>query len=137
VITAQRFSPIFDIKCEWCDKSLMMISPEQVRAARALLRLDQDDLARRATVSVATVRRLEAADGLDRVVPATLDKLRRVLEAEGAEFIEGGVRRRRVPAADPTLFRDLEAISIESARQLAGYTLLTDADLYDEDGLPA
>jgi DNA-binding transcriptional regulator YiaG len=41
----------------------MLITPDQIRAARALLRMDQEDLARRANVSVVTVRRLEAPDG--------------------------------------------------------------------------
>ena len=116
----------------------MLIMPEQVRAARALLRLDQDELARRASVSVATVRRLEAADGLDRVAPATLDGIRQALEAAGAEFIEDGVRRRQKASPETeALYRDLLAISFESAKALAGHTLLTDDDLYDESGLPA
>lgn len=118
----------------------MLIMPEQVRAARALLRLDQDELARRASVAVATVRRLEAADGLDRVAPATLDGMRQALEAAGAEFIEDGVRRRQKASAEAeteALYRDLLAISLESARALARHALLTDDDLYDENGLPA
>ena len=45
----------------------MLITPAQIRAARALLRMDQDELARRANVSVVTVRRLEAPDGLSKV----------------------------------------------------------------------
>ena len=45
----------------------MLITPAQIRAARALLRMDQEELARRANVSVVTVRRLEAPDGLSKV----------------------------------------------------------------------
>ncbi len=37
----------------------MEITPEQIRAARALLRLEQVELAARAHVSVVTIRRLE------------------------------------------------------------------------------
>lgn len=116
----------------------MLITPEQIRAARALLRLEQDELARRAGVSVVTIRRVEAVDGVSRVAPATLEGVRHALESAGAEFIDHGVRRR--PPARPdadTLFRDLQDLSRESAARLAGQPLLTDADLYDESGLPA
>jgi predicted transcriptional regulator len=34
----------------------MIITPEQIRAARALLRMEQDELARRAQVSVARIQ---------------------------------------------------------------------------------
>ena len=73
----------------------MLITPEQIRAARALLRLEQDDLARRAKVSVVTVRRLEAPNGLSKVTLGTVDEVQRALEAAGAEFIDRGVRRRQ------------------------------------------
>jgi transcriptional regulator with XRE-family HTH domain len=66
----------------------MLITPAQVRAARALLRIEQEELARRANVSVVTVRRLEAPDGLSKVAPGTLDEVRGALEAAGAEFVE-------------------------------------------------
>ena len=39
-----------------------MATPEQIKAARALLRMEQEELARRAGVSVTTIRRLEAAE---------------------------------------------------------------------------
>lgn len=116
----------------------MTITSEQIRAARALLRLEQGELARRAGLSVVTIRRLEAHDGLDRAAPATLDGVRRTLEAAGAEFIKDGVRRLRAPSHDAdALYRDLQAISRESAENLSGHTPLTDSDLYGEDGLPA
>jgi hypothetical protein len=35
------------------------------------------------------------------------------------------------------LYADLRAISLRSAARLRGRELLTDTDLYDEDGLPA
>lgn len=116
----------------------MEIKPEQVRAARALLHMEQTDLARRARVSVVTIRRIESANGRERVAPATLEGVRQALEQAGAEFIHDGVRRR--PAAKPdagSLFDDLRAISLRSAARLQGRELLTDADLYDRDGLPA
>ena len=116
----------------------MEITPEQIRAARALLRLEQTELARRAHVSVVTVRRLEGVDGRKRVTPVTLDGVRHALEQAGAEFIPDGVRHRRAAEPDAqSLLQDLRAISRRSAARLKGRDLLTDADLYDEDGLPA
>jgi transcriptional regulator with XRE-family HTH domain len=116
----------------------MNISAEQIRAARALLRLEQADLAHRARVSVATIRRLEGAGGSGRVAAETFGGVRQALEEAGAEFIPDGVRRRRpvVPVAR-SLYDDLRAISLRSAARLQGRDLLTDADLYDDDGLPA
>ena len=88
----------------------MANAPEQIRAARALLRLEQVDLATRAHVSVQA----------------------------GAEFIPGGVRRRPATQPDSALLEDLRAISQRSAARLHDDDdMLTDADLYDEAGLPA
>ena len=116
----------------------MDVTPEQLRAARALLRLEQAELAHRAHVSVVTIRRLEGADGSERVAPVTLDGVRRALEQAGTEFIPDGVRRRREVRPDVgSLYEELRAISLRSAVRLQGRELLTDADLYDEDGLPA
>ena len=116
----------------------MIITSEQVRAARALLRLEQDELARRAQVSVVTIRRLEAARGAARVAPATLDGVRRVLEQAGAEFIPDGVRRRGQARPDAAaLFDELRSISLRSAEQLGLREQAAEADLYDEAGLPA
>ena len=116
----------------------MEISPEQIRAARALLRLEQAELAHRAQVSIVTIRRLEAAQGKERVAPIIVESVRHVLEQAGAEFIPDGVRRRPVARQDAgALLEDLRAISLRSAARLQGRELLTDADLYDADGLPA
>jgi transcriptional regulator with XRE-family HTH domain len=116
----------------------MIITPEQIRAARALLRIEQDELAKRAQVSVVTIRRLETVNGLAQVAPATLDGVRHVLEDAGAEFIEGGVRRRqRSPEEAETLYRDIMAIIAESAAKQAGREQMAEDDLYDENGLPA
>jgi transcriptional regulator with XRE-family HTH domain len=77
----------------------MLITPEQIRAARALRRLDQARLAHDAGISVITLRRLEEQHGLSKVAPATVDVVRQVLEKAGAEFIDRGVRR-SVPAPE-------------------------------------
>ncbi len=115
----------------------MDVTPDQIRAARALLRLEQAELAHRAHISVATIRRLET-NHRQRVAPVTLAGVRLALEQAGAEFIPDGVRRRRAARPDASaLYEDLRAISLRSAARLRGRELLTDADLYDEDGLPA
>jgi transcriptional regulator with XRE-family HTH domain len=116
----------------------MQITPDQIRAARALLRLEQAELAERAKISIVTLRRLETKRGGERVAPATLARVRAVLEQAGAEFIPGGIRRRPVAQRYPrALFDKLRAISLRSAARLQERELLTDADLYDENGLPA
>ena len=72
------------------------------------------------------------------VAPATLARVRAVLEQAGAEFIPDGIRRRPAGRADARArFNKLRAISLRSAARLRGRELLTDADLYDENGLPA
>ncbi len=116
-----------------------MTKPEQIRAARALLRLDQRDLAQRAQVSVATLRRLEAENGVASVAPSTLITVQRTLEAAGVEFIPGGVRRRRTrtPEEKEALFRDIMAIAHRTAKLAAKNPGFTEDDLYDENGLPA
>jgi transcriptional regulator with XRE-family HTH domain len=116
----------------------MEITAEQFRAARALLRLEQAELAERAHVSIVTIRRLERGQGGERVAPGTFAGVRKVLEEAGVEFIPDGVRRRRSARPDArALYEDLRAISLRSASRLQGRELLTDADLYDENGLPA
>jgi transcriptional regulator with XRE-family HTH domain len=116
----------------------MEITPEQIRAARALLRLEQAALAERARISVATIRRIESGQGGGQVAPGTIAEVRKILEEAGVEFIPDGVRRRRPARPDArTLYQDLRAISLRSAARLQGRVLLTDADLYDENGLPA
>jgi transcriptional regulator with XRE-family HTH domain len=113
-----------------------MITSEQIRAARALLRLDQGDLARRARTSVATIRRLEAAGGTGRVGEDTVSAVQAELEKAGAEFIEDGVRRRPLSPDREAKRRRLLAIAERSAAMLAGRPVFADDDLYDEHGLP-
>ncbi|TPJ78848.1 helix-turn-helix transcriptional regulator [Mesorhizobium sp. B2-5-13] len=70
-----------------------------MRAARALISLSQSELARRAGVSIPTVKRCESDSEHAAAVSAeTQDKIRAVLEVEGVEFTNGnhpGVRLRR------------------------------------------
>jgi len=115
----------------------MQITTDQIRAARALLRIEQAELAERARVSIVTVRRLEAKQGGERVAPTTIARVRAALEQAGAEFIPGGVFRRSVVRADARArFDELRAISLRSAARLQDREMQTDTDLYDENGLP-
>ena len=116
----------------------MLITPAPIRAARALLRMDQEELARRANVSVVTVRRLEAPDGLAKVAPGTFDEVQRALEAAGAEFVERGVRERAWTAEEiEARYQRIKAISERSAARFKDAPPFTEGDLYDENGLPA
>jgi predicted transcriptional regulator len=68
-----------------------MITAPQLRAARALLGIDQVALAERAQLSVPTIQRMEASDGLIRGNVDSLTKVVRALEDLGIELIsEGG-----------------------------------------------
>lgn len=64
-----------------------MITAQQMRAARALAGIDQKVLAERAGVSVPTIQRMEASDGVVRGVVDTLVKVIRALEESGVELI--------------------------------------------------
>jgi len=70
-------------------KSILKVSIRQIKAARALLGWSQEDLAAMAGVSVPTVKRLEAADGLLGGREDTGIKLRGALEQAGIEFTNG------------------------------------------------
>ncbi|SHN84144.1 helix-turn-helix domain-containing protein [Bradyrhizobium erythrophlei] len=64
-----------------------MISSDQIRGARAVLRLSQAELADGAGVSLETIKRLEAMDGELKVRLDTLTKIKDALEKAGVEFI--------------------------------------------------
>ena len=69
-----------------------MITAAQMRAARALLAMDQRDLAERSGLSVPTIQRMEASEGVIRGNVDSLMKLISGLEAAGVELIgEGAV----------------------------------------------
>ena len=64
------------------------INSAQLRAARALLRMTADDVAKAAQVGVATVRRAEISEGDSLGInPANEAAIRTALEAAGVEFI--------------------------------------------------
>jgi hypothetical protein len=64
-----------------------MLTCEQVRAARAILRWRALDLAEKAGVNLSTVQRAEKADGPVPMIPANEKAVRQALEAAGIEFI--------------------------------------------------
>jgi hypothetical protein len=78
-----------------CQMSKPSVSSEMIRAARALLRWDQTRLAEASSVSLATVKRLEAKPGIVHANGPTIFALVHALEAAGIEFTNGdrpGVR---------------------------------------------
>jgi ribosome-binding protein aMBF1 (putative translation factor) len=77
-----------------------MLTSAQIRAARSLVRWSAEDLAQRSSLSVATIRRAELADGETSMTVANDLAVRRALEAAGVEFIDEngggpGVRLRK------------------------------------------
>ena len=67
-----------------------MITAAQLRAARALASFDQRALAKVAGLSVPTIQRMEASDGVVRGNVNSLTKLIGALETAGVEFIREG-----------------------------------------------
>ena len=79
--------------------SSTLVTAGQMRAARALLGISQAELARRAGVSVPTIKRCESdAENVPTVSAETQEKICAILKTEGVEFTNGnypGVRMRR------------------------------------------
>jgi transcriptional regulator with XRE-family HTH domain len=67
-----------------------MITANQLRAARALLNIDQRQMAELADLSVPTIQRMEASDGVVRGNVDSLVKLVSALEHAGIELIGPG-----------------------------------------------
>jgi len=67
-----------------------MITAPQLRAARALLGIDQRQLADLAGLSVPTIQRMEASDGVIRGNVDSLMRLIAALDAAGIEVIAEG-----------------------------------------------
>jgi transcriptional regulator with XRE-family HTH domain len=74
-----------------------MITAAQLRAARALAGIDQRELAQKSGLSVPTIQRMEASDG---VIRGNVDSLMKLIEAldaagivlinEGSHSVQGG-----------------------------------------------
>jgi len=67
-----------------------MITANQLRAARALLNIDQRQMAELADLSVPTIQRMEASDGVVRGNVDSLMKLVAALDGAGIELINPG-----------------------------------------------
>jgi transcriptional regulator with XRE-family HTH domain len=91
-----------------------MITSTQLRAARALLDLDQRELADLSNLSVPTIQRLEASEGVVRGNVDSLMKLVDALDDAGIELINEGATsmgagrgvRLREPVAKLSRVRD-------------------------------
>nr|WP_256439489.1 helix-turn-helix transcriptional regulator [Microvirga sp. HBU67558] len=73
-----------------------------MRAARAMLKMEQGELAELSGISIETIKRLERMDGVLNAQAATLYSLQKVLEGEGVIFLPEngnlpGLKLRRDP----------------------------------------
>jgi len=80
--------------------SILKVSIRQLKAARMLVGWSQEELASAAGISLPTIKRLEAAEGLLGGRKTTAEKIRNALQKAGIEFIDAngggpGVRLRR------------------------------------------
>lgn len=84
-----------------------MMTAAQLRAARALLGIDQKTLAKMAGVSLPTIQRMEASDGNVRGIVDTLTRVIEALNGAGVDLIGDSTRsetggrgvRLRLPSA--------------------------------------
>ena len=67
-----------------------MVTAQQLRAARALLAIDQIELAERAQLSLPTIQRMETSGGVIRGNVNSLMRVIEALEALGVELIGEG-----------------------------------------------
>jgi predicted transcriptional regulator len=80
----------------------------QLKAARSLARMGQQELSRRSGVSLPTIKRMEAGDGPVRGNYENVAAVVAVLEAAGVEFTNGsqpGVRLKAVSPGNATPVR--------------------------------
>ncbi len=70
----------------------MLITPDQIRAARALKNWSQSELAERVEMATPSIGNIES--GKHTASPKTQNAIIEVFEEAGVEFIDGGVRNR-------------------------------------------
>lgn len=83
----------------------MTLTSEQMRAARALLRWEQKDVAEASGVSLPSIKRLEARPGPLSAQDRTVEAIRNALAEAGIQFIPengGGAGVRLAKRADGT-----------------------------------
>ncbi|ANP45340.1 XRE family transcriptional regulator [Candidatus Viadribacter manganicus] len=106
-----------------------MLTSAQLRAARALLGIDQRTLADWAGVSLPTIQRMEASDGYVRGVVDTLTKVVTALELAGVELIgensvsSGGGRGVRLREPATPLSRDPKMRASDTSAKRKGSQL--------------
>jgi len=86
---------IINYICDAPNNASNMITAAQMRAARALLGIDQRELAQRSGLSLPTIQRMEASDGVIRGNVDSLMKLVEALAANGIELIGEGATSSR------------------------------------------
>jgi|SRR5258706_402398 transcriptional regulator with XRE-family HTH domain len=93
------------------------MTSEHVRAARMLLRWDQKELALKSGVSLPTIKRLESQPGTLGAYPDTIATIRKTLEDQGIEFLDGGAPGARLHKVrgSPAIPRKRAAAPAESA----------------------
>lgn len=77
-----------------------MLQAGQIRAARALLAWRQEDLAKAAKAGLATIARIEKAEGLAQGNVSTISRIQEALERAGIRFLEeegGAYGVKRIP----------------------------------------
>ncbi|TCA28413.1 XRE family transcriptional regulator [Rhizobium leguminosarum bv. viciae] len=67
-----------------------MVTSEQIRAARALLRWEQKDLAKASTVSLPSIKRLEGLSGELAAQQRTIAAITNAFDAAGICFLADG-----------------------------------------------
>jgi predicted transcriptional regulator len=85
---------------------LTPVTGRQIAAARTLLGIGQAELAARASISVPTLKRMEASVGPAAGLVNNVDAVRRALESAGVEFLnheQPGVRMRKGEGAAKTI----------------------------------
>ena len=64
-----------------------MITSEQIRAARQLVKITAAELAKRSGVGIATIRRFELMSGVPSGNARSIEAIQKALESAGVEFI--------------------------------------------------
>ncbi len=99
----------------------MNVTPDQIRAARALLKWGQNDLAARSGVSVPAIANIETERQKPNV--QTMQKLLEAFSLEGIEFIDGGVRKAqnlvRILEGDDAYIRLLDEVFLKASPEKA------------------
>jgi transcriptional regulator with XRE-family HTH domain len=86
--------PIWNYEVDALCGDFSVITGPQMRAARALLGIDQRELAQLAGVSLPTIQRMEASEGTVRGVIDSLTKVVTALERAGIELLSENIPSR-------------------------------------------